>query len=151
MVGIWQRVVLMSASRKLRRLFRRGRVCHLLITALCSRDQDRINIWGLRLDFLLPSSPVEVRLEVSVSQHQLCKGKHPVKMLFADKTHKQHLADAIQGRPRKSSADRAERNIENDRLIRPNQGLRPWRRSPLPRLEAGGWQVKSLSGGREGQ
>jgi len=75
------RQVLTSASSKLRRHFPAGKpVCHLLATVLYSKlrhgRRSQIAVTGLRLDFLAPSSPVEVRFEASVSQRLLSRSKH---------------------------------------------------------------------------
>jgi hypothetical protein len=83
-VDNWQRIVLTSASGKLRRHFKRlrgSRVCHLLLTIFFSRQGDHARIYGLRLDFLQPTSCVQTRYEASMSQHMLAKGKHPVRFV----------------------------------------------------------------------
>jgi len=81
------RQVLTSTSSKLRRYFPVGTpVCHLLATILYSKARrgrrSRVAITGLRLDFLSPSSPIEVRLEASVSQRMLARGKHAKPVLI---------------------------------------------------------------------
>jgi hypothetical protein len=67
------RIVLTSSSDKLRRCFRPP-VCHLLGTACYEQDGGEVEIQRLRLDFLEPSTPVNVRLEASVSQRLLARG-----------------------------------------------------------------------------
>lgn len=66
------RIVLTSASRKLRREFR----CpanHLILTVCYGRTAGRFWIRGARLDFLEPSTEVHIRLEASVSRRLLAK------------------------------------------------------------------------------
>lgn len=69
------RIVLTSSSEKLRRYFRPP-VLHLLATACYGQDGEEVKIQNLRLDFLEPSTPVNVRLEASVSQRLLARGTH---------------------------------------------------------------------------
>jgi len=69
------RIVLTSSSEKLRRYFRPP-VLHLLATACYEQDGEEVTIQNLRLDFLEPSTPVNVRLEASVSQRLLARGSH---------------------------------------------------------------------------
>jgi len=81
------RIVLTSATGKLRRHFARTKpICHLLATALFRRFRrgrhSRIVIVGLRLDFLLPSSPVLMRFEASVSKRLLIRGRHASRLLI---------------------------------------------------------------------
>jgi hypothetical protein len=70
------RIVLTSPSEKLRRYFRMP-INHLMATACYHQQGSQIEIHHLRLDFLEPSTPVNVRLEASVSQRILAKGIHP--------------------------------------------------------------------------
>lgn len=69
------RIVLTSSSEKLRRYFR-SPVLHLLATACYEQDGEEVTIQNLRLDFLEPTTPVNVRLEASVSQRLLARGTH---------------------------------------------------------------------------
>ena len=69
------RLVLTSSSEKLRRYFQ-APVFHLLATACYDQNGDEVEIQNLRLDFLEPSTPVNVRLEASVSQRLLARGVH---------------------------------------------------------------------------
>jgi hypothetical protein len=64
------RMVLASASKKLRRSFH-GPVCHLLVTACYQRRHRTVWVRALRLDFLLPTTKVNIRLEASVSKRLL--------------------------------------------------------------------------------
>jgi len=87
------RQVLTSASSKLRRYFPVGTpICHLFATILYSKARrarrSRVAITGLRLDFLAPSSPVEVRLEASVSQRLLARSKHAKPVLIPTRLRK---------------------------------------------------------------
>jgi hypothetical protein len=75
------RLVLTSASAKLRKHFPPGKpIGHLLATVLYTKiAQGRrctVRIRGLRLDFLPPWSPVQMRLEASVSPRLLLRGNH---------------------------------------------------------------------------
>jgi len=67
------RIVLTCSSRKLRAEFRAA-INHLLATVCYVKDGNQITVEHLRLDFLEPDSPVEVRLEGSVSQKGLARG-----------------------------------------------------------------------------
>jgi len=69
------RRVLTSSSEKLRKHFRPP-IHHLLCTVFYSQDRDCATINAVRLDFLEPTSPVSVRLEVSVSHKLLAEGRH---------------------------------------------------------------------------
>jgi hypothetical protein len=69
------RMSLTCSSRKLRRHFVPP-INHLLVTALCRRDGNKVWIYDFRTDFLEPSTKVNVRLEVSVSHHLLAKSTH---------------------------------------------------------------------------
>lgn len=77
----WHRQVLTSCSRKLQLYFPKIPLCHLLMTVLYVKRHNAIRMKSIRLDFLEPNSPVETRLEASVSQHLLAKGKHPVRVV----------------------------------------------------------------------
>jgi hypothetical protein len=77
----WHRVVLTSASGKLRRHFKQSRVCHLLLTVFFDREGDRGRIREIRLDFLQPGTTVQARFESSLSQHILSRAKHPVRFV----------------------------------------------------------------------
>jgi hypothetical protein len=68
------RIVLTSSSQKLRRRFRPP-IYHLLGTACYVLTGSEISIERLRLDFLEPTTPVNVRLEASVSQRSLARGE----------------------------------------------------------------------------
>lgn len=70
------RIVLTSSSEKLRRYFNPP-INHLLATACYRKEGTQIHIHNLRLDYLEPSTPVNVRLEAFVSQRILAKGVHP--------------------------------------------------------------------------
>lgn len=66
------RIVLTSASRKLRKKFR----CptnHLLLTICYRRNGGRFWVRGVRLDFLEPTTQVHVRLEASLTRKSLAK------------------------------------------------------------------------------
>lgn len=71
------RRVLTSSSKKLRAQFSEP-IYHLLLTVLYSKqdDEDFATIDTIRLDFLEPTTPVNVRLEVSVSHKLLADGDH---------------------------------------------------------------------------
>jgi len=69
------RIVLTSSSQKLRRYFS-SPINHLLATACYRLDGTQIEVQNLRLDFLEPTTPVNVRLEASVSQRLLARGAH---------------------------------------------------------------------------
>lgn len=64
------RLVLTSNSDKLRRCFPEP-VRHLWVTICYRRIRNRFRIRFVRLDYLKPSTPVQVRLEGSVSQRIL--------------------------------------------------------------------------------
>lgn len=70
------RVVLTASSEKVRRHFSPP-VHHLLATASYSMRQQELYVTNLRLDFLQPYTEVNGRLEGSVSQRLLSRGKHP--------------------------------------------------------------------------
>lgn len=71
------RRVLTSSSKKLRAQFSKP-IYHLLLTVLYSKqdDEDFATIGTIRLDFLEPTTPVNVRLEVSVNHKLLADGDH---------------------------------------------------------------------------
>ena len=69
------RRVLTSSSEKLRRYFK-SPIYHLLCTVLYTAETGGTRIDAIRLDFLEPTSPVSVRLEVSVNHKLLATGKH---------------------------------------------------------------------------
>lgn len=71
------RRVLTSSSKKLQDQFSKP-IYHLLLTVLYSKktDEDLATIDAIRLDFLEPTTPVSVRLEVSVSHKILATGHH---------------------------------------------------------------------------
>ena len=69
------RRVLTSSSKKLRRQFP-APIHHLLLTVLYSPAPRYITIQSLRLDFLEPSTAVNVRLEASVNHKILANGPH---------------------------------------------------------------------------
>lgn len=69
------RRVLTSSSKKLRTTFC-SPIYHLLATVMYSRVPGGVVINGLRLDFLEPGSPVNVRLEASVSHKLLAQASH---------------------------------------------------------------------------
>ena len=71
------RRVLTSSSKKLRASFSEP-IYHLLLTVLYSKqdDEDFATIDTIRLDFLEPTTAVNVRLEVSVSHKILADGDH---------------------------------------------------------------------------
>jgi len=64
------RIVLLSASAKLRREFR-GPVSHLLVTICYRRRRGQLWVQAARLEFLMPTTRVNVRLEASVSRRLL--------------------------------------------------------------------------------
>ncbi len=81
------RVVLTSTGKKLRRNFGPDSpICHVLATVFYSRSRDgsrwKIAVEGLRLDFLSPATPVEVRWEASVSHRLLSRAPHPIRVLM---------------------------------------------------------------------
>lgn len=69
------RRVLTSSSEKLRAQFE-APIFHLLCTAMYAYEENGARIGCVRLDFLEPSSPVNVRLEASVSHKLLTNGTH---------------------------------------------------------------------------
>ncbi len=75
------RRVLTSSSKKLRRQFS-ATIHHLLLTVLYASESPRhVTIKTLRLDFLEPSTTVNVRLEASVNHKILANGPHHSKMI----------------------------------------------------------------------
>ena len=70
------RRVLTSSSEKLRARFS-GSIHHLLATALYTVLENSAQMNGLRLDFLQPTTPVNIRLEASVNHKILATGSHP--------------------------------------------------------------------------
>lgn len=71
------RCVLTSSSQKLRSRFK-APIYHLLLTVKFGRTDDHAVIENLRLDFLSSLTPVNVRLEGSVTQRLLAEAKHPI-------------------------------------------------------------------------
>jgi hypothetical protein len=69
------RRVLTSSSTKLRSQFV-APIYHLLSTIHYRKTDRGVRITGLRLDFLEPSTPVNIRLEASVSHRILFSGEH---------------------------------------------------------------------------
>lgn len=69
------RRVLTSSSKKLRAEFNEP-IYHLLLTILYSQSGDSATINAIRLDFLEPTTPVNVRLEASVNHKILAAGHH---------------------------------------------------------------------------
>ena len=74
------RRVLTSSSKKLQAQFS-GPIYHLLLTILYSENQDFASINAIRLDFLEPTTPVNVRLEASVNHKILAEGHHHSKII----------------------------------------------------------------------
>lgn len=75
------RRVLTSSSKKLRRRFT-APIHHLLLTVLYSSASPRhVTIKTIRLDFLEPSTAVNVRLEASVNHKILANGPHHSRMI----------------------------------------------------------------------
>jgi hypothetical protein len=70
------RVILTCSSGKLRRHFVPP-IHHLLLTVFYRRKGNVIRVVDYRLDFLEPSTKVNVRLEASVSHHLLANASHP--------------------------------------------------------------------------
>jgi len=70
------RCVLTSSSTKLREQFV-APIYHLLVTVKFDRLEDTATIRQLRLDFLSPSTTVNIRFEGSVSQRILARATHP--------------------------------------------------------------------------
>ena len=69
------RRVLTSSSRKLRHQFKTP-IYHLLMTTLYTNTPASARIDGIRLDFLEPTTSVNVRLEASVNHKILAAGPH---------------------------------------------------------------------------
>lgn len=74
------RRVLTSSSKKLRSQFSEP-IHHLLLTVLYSNSQNSANIERIRLDFLEPTTIVNVRLEASVNHKILANSLHYCKMI----------------------------------------------------------------------
>ena len=74
------RRVLTSSSKKLRAKFS-DPIHHLLLTVLYSRNQNSVTIDTIRLDFLEPTTVVNVRLEASVNHKILANGPHYSEMI----------------------------------------------------------------------
>ncbi len=76
------RRVLTSSSKKLRDQFS-SPIYHLLLTAIYSKqtDEDSVTVDAIRLDFLEPTTPVNVRLEASVNHKILATGNHYSKII----------------------------------------------------------------------
>ena len=69
------RRVLTSSSNKLRAQFS-DPIYHLLLTVLYSQNENLATIEAIRLDFLEPTTVVNVRLEASVNHKILATGHH---------------------------------------------------------------------------
>ena len=69
------RRVLTSSSRKLRTQFS-DPIYHLLLTVIYSQNENLATIDAIRLDFLEPTTVVNVRLEASVNHKILATGHH---------------------------------------------------------------------------
>ena len=69
------RRVLTSSSRKLRTQFS-DPIYHLLLTVIYSQNENLATIDAIRLDFLEPTTIVNVRLEASVNHKILATGHH---------------------------------------------------------------------------
>lgn len=75
------RRVLTSSSKKLRRQFTEP-IYHLLLTVLYQIDEvNSVIIDSIRLDFLEPTTTVNVRLEASVNHKILANGPHHSEMI----------------------------------------------------------------------
>ena len=74
------RRVLTSSSSKLRNKFKTP-IHHLLATVVYTKRSTGVRIDRLRLDFLEPSTTVNVRLEASVSHRLLASGGHRIKII----------------------------------------------------------------------
>ncbi len=74
------RCVLTSSSKKLRRLFSVP-IYHLLATVIYDNSKGSCQINKLRLDFLEPTSEINIRLEGSVNHKILSQGKHNFKIM----------------------------------------------------------------------
>jgi hypothetical protein len=70
------RVTLTCSSKKLRRHFA-APINHLLLMVLYRKARNKVWIRNYRLNFLEPSTKVNVRLEASVSMHLLAEGQRP--------------------------------------------------------------------------
>jgi hypothetical protein len=70
------RRVLTSSSDKLRRCFEPP-FCHILATLCYEKKTEGIFVTDVRLDFLQPNTPVNIRLEASVNHKILSRGDHP--------------------------------------------------------------------------
>lgn len=82
------RVILTSATRKLRRNFPAGKpICHLLATVLYSKlprgRRCQVSIEGLRFDFLEPWTRIQKRYEGSINQRLLSKGRHRTRLILS--------------------------------------------------------------------
>jgi hypothetical protein len=69
------RIVLTSSSEKLRCKFKPP-LHHLVVTASYVDHGGRLELQSARLDFLEPTTPVNVRMEASVSQRLLAQAVH---------------------------------------------------------------------------
>jgi hypothetical protein len=69
------RRVLTSSSEKIRRAFKTP-IYHLLCTLLYTVQPDSARIDAVRLDFIEPTTSVNVRLEASVNHKILASGPH---------------------------------------------------------------------------
>ena len=74
------RRVLTSSSKKLRDQFSEP-IHHLLLTVLYSQTQNSATINTIRLDFLEPTTTVNVRFEASVNHKILANGLHHSRMI----------------------------------------------------------------------
>ena len=74
------RRVLTSSSAKLRDQFA-SPIYHLLVTVLYTPNHNKVRINRIRLDFLEPTTTVNVRLEASVNHKILADGHHHSKMI----------------------------------------------------------------------
>jgi hypothetical protein len=76
--GDGNRRVLTSRPEKMRRLVNEGKIAnppaHFICTVLYSDATSQVT--GIRLDFLEPDSPINIRLEASTSQSLLTQGTH---------------------------------------------------------------------------
>lgn len=70
------RVILTCSSGKLQRHFV-APIRHLLLTVFYRKLGNRVWIQDFRLDFLEPTTKVNIRLEASVSHHLLAHSTHP--------------------------------------------------------------------------
>lgn len=78
--GDSNRRVLTSSSKKLQTQFI-DPIYHLLLTVLYSQNGNSATIEAIRLDFLEPTTPVNVRLEASVNHKILEEGHHYSKII----------------------------------------------------------------------